>query len=553
MSDKILVKYPVDIGWNYNSVEKTRVVMVSGLFPLNPFPPDRLISQDKSKGKWGFLKTDAHSYDDYHKEVLNRIKINIADSSIIIMPEFGLTEHLEKDILEILKEKDKRCIVIGGSYYHNNNNRIENRCPVIFNRGLLAYQLKFNPSPKEAKYGCEMINPGVINIFTHSGFGDFAVLICSDALDEEWMSQVKIKLRGSIDYLIVIAHNKDATLPDSLRKVSRDEKWIILYCEGSGIGSNEVFSPYRRSKTETNKKSHEENIITKISQGIWEVDLRNHQNYIQQNDNVSLHESLEKHRFNPAPRHGINSSGKSLFFPHNLKILAIGSHFDDIWLGCSATLMLLVEHYKAQVICQCLCEIYPSEYYGLYHIKGEKFVALKKRMDDICSLLGFKEKYFFDDSDGLTDNKFTLESLENIFKKLSKAYYDVDLVFIPRIDDSHMDHVLTAKAAMKYFSHSNLLHYEIKEYGNNSFKPNIIVNVSWKSNKKFILPNFSKEAGISFAEKKAAILENGLNDIMPTLPKVFTAESCLARMIFRANECSKEIKYGEAFYSEIII
>ena len=205
MTEYPLIRKRIDIGWNYSSVQFAKIVMIPDLQPNKPFPPENLLQLDESKGKFGFMNTKCEEYNEYEKEVLNLIDPVIEDNTIIIMSEFGFTKQLEEKVSQKLINKKGKCIIVGGSYYFKNkNNKIESRCPIILPNRQIEYQLKFLPSPKEKDKGFDPPDLKEIIIFQNSGFGDFAILVCFDALNDDLINRIKNHLRSSIDYLIII-------------------------------------------------------------------------------------------------------------------------------------------------------------------------------------------------------------------------------------------------------------------------------------------------------------------------------------------------------------
>jgi len=141
-------------------------------------------------------------------------------------------------------------------------------------------------------------------------------------------------------------------------------------------------------------------------------------------------------------------------------------------------------------------------------------------------------------------------------KQLAAYLCNIDMLFIPRHDDDpHRDHIATARAALTEFRGASVLEYEIKDFRRRPFRPNVLVDLSILSNSNVEVHDRKLLTfGKSFAEKKAAVLENGFRFLNPAdLPAAFQREHTLGRMAFRASQSGTDLRYTEAFIGEIIL
>lgn len=263
---------------------------------------------------------------------------------------------------------------------------------------------------------------------------------------------------------------------------------------------------------------------------------------------------LPSHGFVPTPRHWPYKGRNAVFFGRYLKVLAVGSHFDDIWLGCAGTLMLLKELYFADIVCVNLCGNYPHPYFGKYDLRN-RANDISTLTSQLCVSLGFR--YDRVESGLLQDRGFELnpEKLSNVVDELHNIYHDADIIFVPREGDFHPDHALTARGILSKFRKCDIFEYEIKAFRRSPFAPNIFVDLSLMSNLGDDLAEIPWKRGQgSFAEKKAAILETAFKNILSQeIPMVFQRDNTLGKMAYRAAENSKTARYAEAFFSELII
>ena len=509
------------------------------------WPPDDLLHNEKEKGIYGKIKVDHPLFDPYQDDAVEFVQTFMDDRTLIVMPEFSGAKSIEDKIKELLDASKKSCIVVGGSYYRDSPDpeRVEHVCPILIPGRETYYQQKFVPAAIEDP-GFDKVARRLVLIFKHTGFGDFAVLVCSDALDHESRKQYIDKLRNEIDFLVVPARNPDPQLPQGLRTLADNERWCVVYCNGHKAHDSQIISSY---------KSDSKN-APQVSDRCASFDLNQFQHDMQTDGVLHRRTELERY-FEPRPRHWPYRGLRACGFSDHLRVIAIGSHFDDVWLGCSGTLMRLRECYNAQIRVVTLCNFYPSEYYDRYKLKGATLEQLYRDLDDLCNKLGFKHEYCEDEV--LIDQAFDEAKVHSYIKTLEKQSCHTDLLFIPRQDDVHHDHMVTAKAAMLEFRGANVLEYEIKDFRRSQFKPNLLVDLGIRSNRSVDLNGAvwpSEREGVTFADKKAFILEHAFRimdagDLPPVVQKVHT----LGRMTFRASQSGSELTHAEAFVAEMII
>ncbi len=516
-------------------------------------PPEELLNLKGNKGKFLFIKQDDPNLEQYENEVVELVRSYLDNQTIIVLPELSGSVGLEQKIQGLLDADDKRCIVVGGSYYrkvqysrtvHDTETRVEHICPVMISGLPIHHQKKFVPAVIERtakdQPGFDTVDRRVIHIFSNTGFGDFAVLICSDALDNESRAKYVDLLRYQIDFLIVPAHNPAQSLPESLRTLATNQRWFVLYCNGHKKNASNLITCYTRDSED----------CPKVVDNVARVDLNKFQWDL--HNRYHLTKCYEQERlFEPGPRHwpfrGLRASG----FSDYLRVLAIGSHFDDVWLGCSGTLMRLQECYDAQVRVATLCNSYPFPYFGRYDLKNAR-AELEKDLNDLCNKLCFKHVSSYTGSN-LEDQSFSEERVNAYMQKLAEESGDIDLLFVPRQDDVHPDHMVTTKAAMLKFRSANIFEYEIKDFRRSPFRPNVLVDLGVRSNMAIEF-NGDPRVNISFAEKKAFILEHAFRIMDPLdLPAMFQQAHTVGRMAFRASQSGTEVASAEAFVAEMII
>lgn len=531
----------IDVGWSYRLTPgKTRLVLASNAGAEN-WPPDDLLVLEGEKGVFGKIKIDHPKLSEYEDDAVELVQRFIGDDTLIVMPELSGSKSIEEKIKKLLDESYKRCIVVGGSYYRDSVDpgRVEHVCPILIPQREIYHQRKFVRAPIENP-GFDTVDRRVVFIFKNTGFGDFAVLVCSDAIDHESRKLYIDKLRNEIDFLVVPARNPDPQLPAGLRPLADNERWCVVYCNGNKAHPSQIISCYK----------HESGKAPQVNDCCASFDLGQFQQDMQSEGILHTRTEIERY-FEPRPRHwpfrGLRASG----FSDHLRVVAIGSHFDDVWLGCSGTLMRLRECYNAQIRVVTLCNFYPSEYYDRYKLEGATLDQLYRDLDTLCRKLGFQHEQYH--GPALQDQAFNEAQVHSYMKTLDEKSCHTDLLFIPRQDDVHHDHMVTAQAAMLEFRGANVFEYEIKDFRRSQFKPNLLVDMGIRSNQDLELGG-AVCSGVTFANKKAFILEHAFRIMDPAdLPPVVQEEHTLGRMAFRASQSGTELTHAEAFVAEMII
>jgi LmbE family N-acetylglucosaminyl deacetylase len=225
-----------------------------------------------------------------------------------------------------------------------------------------------------------------------------------------------------------------------------------------------------------------------------------------------------------------------------LTVLALGAHADDIELGCAATLLYLKKYLGARIIYQAFCEY--------IWVKGKR----KYRLDEMqasAKMLG-AEFHCYSYTDRELPNEWNkvqddIKNLREIFKP--------DLVLVPSLRDTHQDHRVVAEGAAREFRHGQALwHYEIKQYGQDRFDPNIFVNVSLPArsqSREFL--EFCKKRGANgrdLAHLKVHIIQKCMTS-QAERPE-FNPELLFGIMRFRGMQSSPYVQYAEAFEGRVL-
>lgn len=202
------------------------------------------------------------------------------------------------------------------------------------------------------------------------------------------------------------------------------------------------------------------------------------------------------------------------------KVLCLGSHCDDIEIGCGGTILKLIESYPSIVIYWVVfCsdskrerEAFESANSFLRNAK-EKDIVIKNFRDGFLPFIGIEVKEFFE--------------------QVKQAFYP-DIIFTHYRNDLHQDHRLISDFTWNTFRNHLILEYEIPKYDGDLGNPNFFVHLD-----EFICQNKIKNILENFQSQKAK--------------QWFTEETFLSILRLRGIESNAPNKYAEAFYCRKVV
>ncbi len=169
-------------------------------------------------------------------------------------------------------------------------------------------------------------------------------------------------------------------------------------------------------------------------------------------------------------------------------LLAVGSHWDDLLLGCLGTLIKLKKYYNYDVAVLVLCNTYTTYY-------GEEQNGLSELASDIykelCDTCGFEYMNENESIKGIMHGtqipdrsmRDQTSVIKAVLRQISKEHNNggrtFNLIFSPPVDDRNDDHAVVGEAIFSTFrspSHA-VLEYNIKRYTERPFLANICMNI----------------------------------------------------------------------------
>jgi LmbE family N-acetylglucosaminyl deacetylase len=198
-----------------------------------------------------------------------------------------------------------------------------------------------------------------------------------------------------------------------------------------------------------------------------------------------------------------------------LHILCLGSHSDDIEIGCGGTILRLAEQYPDSTF-----------HWIVFSAAGVRAIEAQNaavRFTNSAHLAGPVLKTF---PDGFLP--FVGSEVKAVFEEI-KQQVNPDLIFTHNRKDAHQDHRLVAELTWNTFRNHLILEYEIPKYDGDLGHPSLFVPLppaTYQNKIQFIMDAFQSQHGKHW----------------------FQPETFLSLMRLRGMECNAPSGYAEAFY-----
>jgi LmbE family N-acetylglucosaminyl deacetylase len=192
-----------------------------------------------------------------------------------------------------------------------------------------------------------------------------------------------------------------------------------------------------------------------------------------------------------------------------LRALVIGSHADDIEIGCGATLLQLGQERELDVHWVVL---------GATGERAEEARTSAAAYGVQAEVQGFRDAFF----------PYAAE-VKEYFEEL-KGRVDPDVVFTHHEGDRHQDHRLVAELTWNTFRDHVILEYEIPKYDGDLGRPNVFVPLEEEHARRkveLLLDSFPSQAG----------------------KRWFTEDLFMGLMRLRGMECNSPSGLAEGFYA----
>jgi LmbE family N-acetylglucosaminyl deacetylase len=203
-----------------------------------------------------------------------------------------------------------------------------------------------------------------------------------------------------------------------------------------------------------------------------------------------------------------------------LQILCLGSHADDIEIGCGGTILYLAKQYPG-----CVFHWVVFSAIGVREAEAQHAASL---FIGTTALRGPLLKAF---PDGFMP--FVGAEVKAVFEELKQAI-SPDVIFTHSRDDRHQDHRVLSDLTWNTFRDHLILEYEIPKYDGDLGRPNVFVPL---------------ESGLCEAKIKRL-----LDCFASQRSKHWFDQSTFqALMRLRGMECCSKSGYAEAFYEKALV
>jgi LmbE family N-acetylglucosaminyl deacetylase len=214
---------------------------------------------------------------------------------------------------------------------------------------------------------------------------------------------------------------------------------------------------------------------------------------------------------------------RALNWPQNpaapLKLLCLGSHSDDIEIGCGGTILRLLSEVQELDIVWIVFGA-NNEREREARNSAALFLSQAKRRGIIIK--SFRDGFF----------PYEGTQIKSYFEELKGT--SPDLIFTHNRKDAHQDHRLIAELTWNTFRNHLILEYEIPKYDGDLGRPNLFVPLDQE-----------------FYEKKVCYLMDAFAS--QRSKTWFDKETFLGLMRLRGMECVSPSGYAEAFYCRKVV
>jgi len=203
-----------------------------------------------------------------------------------------------------------------------------------------------------------------------------------------------------------------------------------------------------------------------------------------------------------------------------LQILCLGSHSDDIEIGCGGTILWLAEQYPK---CVFHWVVFSGDAVRL--TEAQRAASL---FAGSTSLVGPFVKAFPDGFMPVVSGE-----VKAFFEELKEAV-SPDLIFTHNRKDAHQDHRLIAELTWNTFRDHLILEYEIPKYDGDLGQPGLFVPLR-----------------AEVCEKKVRYIMDAFQS--QHCKRWFQQDTFLSLMLLRGMECNAPSGYAEAFYCRKLV
>jgi LmbE family N-acetylglucosaminyl deacetylase len=204
-----------------------------------------------------------------------------------------------------------------------------------------------------------------------------------------------------------------------------------------------------------------------------------------------------------------------------LRVLCLGSHADDIEIGCGGLILDLLERDRPLDVCWV---VFSASAARAKEARASARAFLRGAHNTTIAIHKFRDGFF----------PYEGASIKRAFEKLKRAIPSPDLVLTHYRDDRHQDHRVISDLTWNTFRDHCVLEYEIPKFDGDLGAPNCFVPLSRET-----------------CARKGRLIEEAFTT--QTDKHWFSAETFLGLMRLRGVECRAPEGFAEAFYARKVI
>ena len=198
-----------------------------------------------------------------------------------------------------------------------------------------------------------------------------------------------------------------------------------------------------------------------------------------------------------------------------VRVLAIGAHPDDIEIGCTGTILKLVQENAVSEIC-----------WVVLSGDGQREAEARRSAEAIIGDVPQRKVVLADFADGFFPHDG--RKVKSFFERL-KDVFSPDVIFTHQRGDLHQDHRLSCELTWNTFRDHLILEYEVPKYDGDMSAPNVFVPLDE-----------------SLLRRK---IDHLMSNFGSQLSKPWFREDLFSGLLrLRGMECNSPTSYAEAFY-----
>lgn len=203
-----------------------------------------------------------------------------------------------------------------------------------------------------------------------------------------------------------------------------------------------------------------------------------------------------------------------------LHVLALGAHADDIEIGCSGTVMRLLDERPGTAVTWVVMSAPDGR---SQEAENSAKAILAPALEQTIVIKDFRDGYF----------PYAGGSIKDLFEDL-QGTCSPDVIFTHRTEDLHQDHRLIAELTWQTFRDHLILEYEVPKYDGDFGNPNVFSAISEQLSRR------------------------KMDHLMTHFPsqghrRWFTEETFLSILRLRGMESASPTGYAEAFSCRKIV